>query len=570
MAKIVLSVRKKVLFAAVLAALAVIIFSAVVLTLKRDNKNDVVHQAAVVTNGLECSSMTSKILKDGGSVADAAIVALLCEGVASPQSTGLGGGFVMTIFRKQENKVETLIARDVAPLAATEDMFVNTTVTGGKAVAVPGELKGYWELHQKYGKLDWSVLFDPVIELCRKGHQVSPYLSRILESKKHVILASPTLSEVYIDPKTNDVYRKGEFVKRSKLADTLEIIKKEGVDAIYNNGSVGRTMVEDIQHNGGIVTIEDLKQYNVRWEEPISIGLKDNKTLHGITLPGSGALVAFIMNVLNDYLPQEESITSMQRITEALKFAYAERTKLGDGHFVEDALKVVQNLTDSKFAAEIRQKIEDFKTYEDYKHYGASFSSKEDSGTAHINIIASNGDAISATGTINTLFGCKIISRTGIILNDGMDDFSVPGQNNAYGVPPSPANFIRPQKMPLSSMCPTILLDENRNVEMLLGAAGGSKITSSVAYVLSRYLYFKESIATAVHAPRLHHQLAPMQLQYEEGIPDSIIDGLRGIGHKMVRTPSDSGFAALTAIGREGKQFVPVYDHRRKGSIEVF
>lgn len=174
-----------------------------------------------------------------------------------------------------------------------------------------------------------------------------------------------------------------------------------------------------------------------------------------------------------------------------------------------------------------------------------------------------------------------------------MDDFSIPGVNNSYGIPPSPANFIVPRKMPLSSMCPTILLDENRNVELVMGAAGGSKITSSVAYVrrfnckhvrkedfnknklfhifqvLLRYLYFNESLVTAVRAPRLHHQLVPMELQYEEGFTDDIIDGLSKIGHKMVASPSDSGFAALTAIGREGKRLVPVFDHRRRGSIEI-
>ncbi|XP_055301023.1 scoloptoxin SSD14-like isoform X2 [Sitodiplosis mosellana] len=568
MAKVILSIRKKLLLAVVSAAVAGALLTAVIFYLKWED-DEVTHQTAVVTNGLECSAIAGKILKKGGSVADAAIAALLCEGVTCPQSTGLGGGFVMTIYIKEANKVETLIARDVAPLAATEEMFVNTTVTGGKAVAVPGELMGYYELHQKYGKLNWSDLFDPTIELCRKGHMVSPYLANILKKNKKKVEDSPTLAEVYIDPTTNDVYKEGDYITRNKLADTLEIIKNEGVGAIYNNGSIGRAIIEDIQDAGGIMTIEDLMQYKVRWETPISVKVMGNKTLHTLPLPGSGAMVAFIMNVLNDYLPRQESVVSMQRIAEVFKFAYAERTKLGDGRFYENALKVVQNLTSIDFATEIRKKIEDNKTYQDYAHYGANFSSETDHGTAHINILAPNGDAISATGTINTLFGCKIISKTGIILNDGMDDFAVPGKDNAYGIPPSPANFITPQKMPLSSMSPTILIDEHRNVQMLIGAAGGSKITSSVAYVLLRYLYFNESITDAVTAPRIHHQLAPMQLEYEQGIPDDIVKGLRDIGHVMYEIPPDSGFASLTAIAREGKKLVPVYDHRRKGSIEV-
>lgn len=344
------------------------------------------------------------MLDIGGSVADAAIAGLLCEGVASPQSTGLGGGFVMTIFDKKNDKVKTLIARDVAPLAATEDMFVNRTVTGGLAVSVPGELKGYWELHKQYGLLNWSQLFDPVIELCRKGHIVSPYLANILRTKEKVIRNSKTLSEIYINPDTNEVYQAGDLVKRHKLADTLEIIKNEGVNTMYSrNGTIAKLIVQDIKDAGGIVTIEDLLQYDVRWKNPISISVKDKKTIHTLPLPGSGPLVAFIMNVLNEYLDSEISVLALHRMTEALKFAYAKRTELGDDEFVDSAIQIVQNLTNYDFAMGIRSQIDDFRTFNDYKHYGANFSSEDDHGTSHINIIAPNGDAIAATGTINTM-----------------------------------------------------------------------------------------------------------------------------------------------------------------------
>lgn len=309
----------------------------------------------------------------------------------------------MAIYIKEKNQVETLIARDVAPLAATENMFVNSTVTGGKAIAVPGELKGYWELHQKYGKLKWPELFDPVIELCRKGHIVSPYLANILRKAKKTVISSPTLAEIYVNPNTNDVFQSGDLVKRNKLADTLEILKNEGVDSMYNNGTIAKLIVQDIQDVGGIITIEDLMQYNVRWEAPMTVSLKNNKTLYSVPLPASGALVTFIMNILNEYLPAEQSTTAIQRIAEAMKFAYAIRSELGDSKFVENMEEVVQNLTDYNFAMEIRKKISDLKTQNDTEYYGAKFSTQFDRGTSHINIIAPNGDAIAATGTINTL-----------------------------------------------------------------------------------------------------------------------------------------------------------------------
>lgn len=345
----------------------------------------------------------SQILQENGSVADAAIAALLCEGITCPQSTGLGGGFVMTIFKKETNTIETLIARDVAPLRAHKDLFKDIEVAGGMSIAVPGELKGYWELHQKYGKLEWARLFDPVIQLCRHGHIVSPYLAGILSKRKSYILNSPSLSEIYINPETKDVYREGDLIRRNKLAETFEILQKEGADSMYNNGTIAQLIVKDINDNGGIITHQDLIQYNVRWEKPITAHLKDNKKLHTIPLPGSGPLVAFILNVLNKYLPEKVSTVAMQRIAETFKYAYAKRTLLGDDHFVESAKKVVQNLTNIDFAMEIRKLINDTKTVNDYKHYGAEFDQGEDHGTAHVNILAPNGDAISVTGTINTL-----------------------------------------------------------------------------------------------------------------------------------------------------------------------
>lgn len=268
---------------------------------------------------------------------------------------------------------------------------------------VPGELKGYWELHKKYGRLQWARLFDGVIKLCRNGHIVSPYLAKILNTRKSVILDSETLSAIYINPSTGDVYQEGDYIKRTKLAETFEILQKDGADSMYNNGTIAKRIVEDIAKVDGLVTIEDLMNYKVRWENTVSTKLSNNKSLHTLGLPGSGAMVAFILNVLNDYLPEGESVTSMHRITEAFKYAYAKRTFLGDGHFVKDALDMEKNLTNLNVAAEIRKLIDDIKTYNDYKHYGAIVAARDDHGTANINILAPNGDAISATGTINTL-----------------------------------------------------------------------------------------------------------------------------------------------------------------------
>lgn len=158
-------------------------------------------------------------------------------------------------------------------------------------------------------------------------------------------------------------------------------------------------------------------------------------------------------------------------------------------------------------------------------------------------------------------------TKTGIILNDEMDDFSVPGIDNIFGVPPSPSNFIKPGKRPLSSMCPTIIIDKNGDVQMIIGAAGGTKITTSVAYVIYRHLWLKEPLQTAVNAKRLHHQLAPMYIEYEEGFDREILDGLEQKQHVTRQIPADSGFAALVAISREGNTYTGAFDPRRGGSV---
>lgn len=281
---------------------------------------------------------------------------------------------MLTIFTAATGKVRTLNAREMAPSKAFKDMFGNGTVQGGKAIAVPGEVKGYWELHQEYGKLEWSRLFKPVIELCRRGHEVSKYLASILRARKSIIANSPSLADIYIDPATNDVYKQGDHVKRLKLAVTLEEIVEKGAAAIYGNGTVAQRMIETIQREGGIMTIEDLMAYNATWETPGSGTFQNNKTLHSFSMPGSGSLVVFIMNVLNNFLPDGPALRSYQRIAETFKYAYARRTLMGDS---KEGHKIEKNLTDHDYAMDIRNKLEDDRTHNDYKYYGGIFAPSE-------------------------------------------------------------------------------------------------------------------------------------------------------------------------------------------------
>lgn len=381
----------------IVALISLIILAIVLSSLSKEES-----EGAITTNGIECAAIGKSIVKAGGSVADVAVATVLCEGITCPQSSGLGGGFFLTIYIKSKGTIETLTSREVAPKLATSLMYVNNSrdaVTGGKAVAVPGELKGLWELHQKYGKLPWKELFEPSIKLAREGHVVSPYLVNIFLSMEEELLAEPSLRPIYIDPKTNRTYKLGEKVKREKLAETLEVMANEGVDSLYNGGSLVAGLIKDIKDRGGIITEEDLLEYRVKWGSPVSSQLKDNSTFYTYPLPSNGAIMVLIMNLLKEYDLKHDAL-SYHRITEAFKFAYAKRSLLGDEPS-DEIKEMMRNLTSVEYADEIRKLINDETTSQDFEYYGAHYENREDQGTAHISILMPNGDAVSVTSTIN-------------------------------------------------------------------------------------------------------------------------------------------------------------------------
>lgn len=482
----------------------------------------------------------------------------------------------MTIYIKDKNIVECLDAREVAPKRSHEQMFVNDTkkssLEGGLSIAVPGELKGMWELHQRYGKLPWKELFTPVIELCRNGHEVTEYLARVLRLKTETIKETPSLSEIFVNPETHDIWNAGDKIKRLALAKTFEIIAEEGADTMYTkDGKIGRQILSDVKEFGGILTEEDFIDYKVKWLKPAETTLKNGEHLYSMPLSGSGALLIFIMNLLKPYDLKRDAL-SYHRIMEAYKLSYARRSELADPDFVESAAILIKNLTNVEYANEIRKKIDDKKTH-DVDYYGGHFGSQEDHGTAHISILASNGDAISVTGTINYILGSMRRSKTGIILNDEMDDFSIPGQKNIYGIPPSEVNYIKPGKRPMSSMAPSIVVNADGKVSLVVGSAGGSRITTAIAHTIINYYFFKsnDSLWNTFSMKRLHHQLIPNVISFEDGFDEGIITELQNtFNHTVKRVTETIGFGALVGVYDDGESIQSAFDPRRGGSFVVY
>ncbi|XP_069974018.1 scoloptoxin SSD14 isoform X3 [Penaeus vannamei] len=533
--------------------------------------------AAVSSDGTPCAQIATDILKRNGTAADAAVAGLFCVGVINTQSMGLGGGFLMTYYDRSTGKAYSLNARESAPSEAYEDMYggdAELAQKGGLAVAVPGELRGYRELYERFGgNLPWAELLEPTIKLCEDGHLVNWHMARALKFNAEDIKKEPSMS-VFINPETGDVYKEGDTLKRPQLAKTLRDLQQDP-DALYS-GQLASKLAQDIQSFGGIVTEEDLRMYKPVWKEAMNITLQHGQiSMFSVPPPGSGLILGFILNILDEYGLTPESIDDSNivlthhRIIEAMKWAYAKRTELGDADFV-DMSGLTKNLTSDDYAAYIHSQITDDRTFQDPEHYGAVTADPDDHGTAHFSLLAPNGDAVSVTSTVNLYFGAGIRSvQTGIVLNDEMDDFSAPNITNYFGIPPSPANFIRPGKRPLSSMCPAVFVDSKGDVRLIIGAAGGTKISSGVAWASLRNLWFGDNIKEAVDARRIHHQLFPMTFSYEQGILPKIVEGLQAIGHVTEEFGIGGSVVCAIARGDNGKIYANS-DFRKAGEVDGF
>ncbi|XP_017785539.1 PREDICTED: gamma-glutamyltranspeptidase 1-like [Nicrophorus vespilloides] len=545
-------------------------------------------EAAVVTNSEICTNIGlffyyySEILSEEGSAADAAIGALLCEGVTNPQSMGVGGGFLLTFYNGATKNVEVLNARESAPKAASKDMFGGPASgdgdigTGALSVAVPGELMGYWALHQRYGKMSWYDIFKPTIDLCEHGVTVTHYTARMIGHLRDEILASATIKDLMTNPQTGDLYKEGDLMLRPALAETLEMVAKHGPSVLYH-GNLTEDFIYDIRDNGGIITVEDMKHYSASWLTPVSGVIGDFKVFSAPS-PGSGRLLLTILEVMSKKLSCKDDLF-WHRLVECWKFAFGLRSSM-TGPCIGDKATNDSKQHDGAVVRDIIKKMKDCSIYpspKDYFEHGKPAA--PDHGTSHLAVLAPNGDAVSVTSTINLSFGSMFASEsTGIILNNEMIDFSIPHHYD-FKSSKGDGNLIAPNRQPMSSMLPTIVLDKNRDLRLVIGSSGGFKIITSTSAVILQHLFMGVGLEEAVHNRRLHHQLRPMLVEYEEGFHDEVLHSLMSKGHKLQQldaaskpntSSSMSMHSGVNAIAVVSGEIHAVADSRRTGVADGY
>ncbi|KAJ2994165.1 hypothetical protein HDV02_001781 [Globomyces sp. JEL0801] len=423
-------------------------------------------KAAVATENVICTNVGLDILEKGGSAADSAIAATICLGTVNFYASGIGGGGFL-VMRDRSGESTYINFREEAPAASYQNMFKDDPMKaqeGGMSIGVPGELRGLELAYQRSGKLPWKTLIEPSIKLAEQGWAINKVFASKIASNEKYILADPTLSSVLA---TNGVILKeNEWITRPTFAKTLTVLANEGVEPFYT-GWIAEELVKTIRARGGIMTMEDMKSYVAKEESPI-MGTFRGYDIMTAPPPASGSVFIAILNILENFPPLDlKNPTDMHRLVEAFKHGFAVRGYLGDPIDM------------------------------------------------HVSVLTETGESVALTSTVNLIFGSKVMDpTTGIMLNDQMDDFSIPGVSNAFGLAPSPYNFVQPRKRPLSSSVPTII-QKDGSVVAVLGASGGSHISTSTLQVLVRMLDMNMDADDAVSSPRIHHQLLPNKVDYK-------------------------------------------------------
>lgn len=505
--------------------------------------------AMVVSAKEEASQIGLAILKKGGNAFDAMIATELALAVAYPNAGNIGGGGFM-VYRLGSGERGALDYREKAPAKAHRDMYLDKngkviadkSTLGALAVGVPGTIAGIFEVYQKFGSLPIGELIQPAIDLARKGVlitelQANSYMNKNVELIKQ--------ANNYVTPFENG-WKAGERFKYEELAQTLERIRDNGSYEFYN-GETAKRIVSYVQELGGILSLDDLRNYRAQWRKPITFTYKDY-TISSMPLPSSGGIcLAQILKSVEPYNIGQYPHNGeqyIQLLVEAERRAYADRAYyMGDADFVKVP---TQQLLSSDYLKERMSSFSWDKASKSTEIAHGKIVGYESDETTHYSIVDRFGNAVAVTTTLNTNYGSKVyVKGGGFFLNNQMDDFSIkPGEPNTYGLVGSEKNAIAPNKRMLSSMSPTII-EKDGKLFMVIGTPGGSTIITSVLQCFLNVAEYGMTMQQSVSKPRFHHQWLPDDVMYEpKGFAPEVIANLKAKGYK----PREENFVIIGKV----------------------
>jgi gamma-glutamyltranspeptidase / glutathione hydrolase len=527
-------------------------------------------KAAVVSIDPIASNVGADILKKGGNAVDAAVATGFALAVTHPSAGNLGGGgFMMIYMADKGGQAAGIDYREKAPERSTARMFLDDrgevdavkSGVGYLVIGVPGSVRGFWEASKRYGKLDWKTVVEPAVKLARDGFVIDSVLSQSLKNQNQRMQEYPEFGRVYRKP-DQSFYEPGETMKLPDLAWTLQQIYANGADGFYK-GEVARKLTEGLKAGGGIITLDDLANYDAKVRTPVR-GTYRGYDIVGMPPSSSGGITLIqMLNLLEGFdlasMPRRDAKT-LHLLAETMRVGFYNRAKyLGDTDFVHvDMPKLISK----DFIRPFRDKI-NLQHATSSKELGADILTRpEGTETTHFSVVDAQGNAVSNTFTLEQGFGSRVIAPgTGFLLNNEMHDFNMnPGVTDTKGLIGTEPNLIQPGKRMLSAMTPTIVLKDGKTF-LVTGSPGGRTIINTVLQVVVNVIDFKMDIQDAVDEPRIHHQWMPDRLVIERKL-EGIVPSLRAMGDQ-VETQTAQGDAQSILIN-DGKKY-PGVDHRTRG-----
>jgi gamma-glutamyltranspeptidase/glutathione hydrolase len=528
----------------------------------------------VATDAPLATRVGVEVLRSGGNAVDAAVATAFALAVVYPAAGNLGGGGFM-VARMADGRTAALDFREMAPQAATRDMYLDAqgnlsdrSVDGWLASGVPGSVMGLWQAHRRFGTKPWAALLAPAIRMAEDGFVVDRNLHASLAYEQKRMSQYPGSAALFYPG--GQPPAEGNTFRNPDLGRTLRRIAEKGPAGFYQ-GETAELVEREMKGHGGIITREDMKRYVARWREPVQFSYRGHTIISMPPSSSGGLTLALIANILQGYDLAAlgwHSPAHVHLLAEAMRRAFADRNALlADADFTPVPR---EQFLSPAYAARLRASIDSVRATPSAAIRPGLGVAVGGMHTTHFGVVDGQGDAVGITTTINNGYGSGVtVTGAGFLMNDEMDDFAAkPGSPNMFGLVQLEANAIAAGKRPLSAMTPTIVLGDDGKPMLVAGASGGPRIITAVYQVLSNILDFGMDVGSAVAAPRVHQQHLPDVLFYEtRGAAPDLLQALGAMGYQ---TPTSGGIGDAATILRRGGVWTGIADPRAGGVAEGY